>query len=818
MASNVTGDLGGQPIELNNAATESTLAALLAVAKNDSMILRKMAEKAGVDAKAIEKASKALEAQGKAAGNAGGGVADLGMKANLVGGFMADMAASVSKTMGNLINFGDELMEGKARASDLFKAFKDLPLGLGLLAQMFEKVMKYQERNLDIYQKISSTGVGLNGSLASLRTTASSMGLTLDEYANVVKNNADVMTKLGINAGSGSRAFSKINEQLTNQNTGLLELGYTYEQVNNLLGGYLRQSGDAVRIGKDQNAEQTRLAAAAARYGKELDFLSRLTGESREAIEAKMQAESNEASWQMQLAQMAPEQRQKAMEALARAEAVGGKGAMDALKASIMGFAAPFSEEGRMYVATMRGGTQAIEGMAKAVKDGRTAAQAQGDLDKLQAKAMASNLKDIKALGPTIAAMGQGGTESSKALMELTSRAAEFEKKGMKSEADMLKGIIDARNRQDADKNAAAAAVANERSMKQLSNQINLALMPVMELLAKHGNAVVQSFVKFITEVDMAAFGKKLADLMNQIANYTKNIFSESGQQKIVNDISYAFQRMIIAIRKKLDPTFDDVDALNAIEQLDKDKAIYDRRAQADNKIQELENKYNAAKSMKEGKKLEDLEKQYKEEGDRLAKLKDKKDKTAKDEDDIATIEKNRAGELKLIKGMQALKLENLDPTKVIAEYEAAAKKLEQARNEKTSDDKDAEIAKWQKENPWTAALMDPFMLKKAIESTFGGREKTSLGETGNIIENFGSGTPMVLHGEEGVVNKKQLENIAKGGENAGAARAQEMLASAFTTLNKQQAMTNQILGQIADYQRRFLDTQGRFGNQFTRV
>jgi hypothetical protein len=171
---------------------------------------------------------------------------------------------------------------------------------------------------------------------------------------------------------------------------------------------------------------------------------------------------------------------------------------MDALKASIMGFAGPFTQEGQMYVSTMRGGTEAIEKMAKVVKDNRTAAQAQGDFDRLQAKAMASNLKDIKELGPVIAAMGQGGTESSKALMELTSKAAEFEKKGMKSEADMLKGIINTRERADADSKASAAAVANERAMKAMSAQVNAALLPIMELLATHASSVVQSFAKFI--------------------------------------------------------------------------------------------------------------------------------------------------------------------------------------------------------------------------------------------------------------------------------------------------------------------------------
>ncbi len=47
-------------------------------------------------------------------------------------------------------------------------------------------------------------------------------------------------------------------------------------------------------------------------------------------------------------------------------------------------------------------------------------------------------------------------------------------------------------------------------------------------------------------------------------------------------------------------------------------------------------------------------------------------------------------------------------------------------------------------------------------------RQTGSLGETGNLLENFGSGTMAVLHGREAVLTEDQLKNLALGSKNQG--------------------------------------------------
>jgi hypothetical protein len=42
----------------------------------------------------------------------------------------------------------------------------------------------------------------------------------------------------------------------------------------------------------------------------------------------------------------------------------------------------------------------------------------------------------------------------------------------------------------------------------------------------------------------------------------------------------------------------------------------------------------------------------------------------------------------------------------------------------------------------------------------FQGRANGSLGSVGKLIEDFGAGTPMMLHGREGVITEKQLTSL----------------------------------------------------------
>lgn len=55
-----------------------------------------------------------------------------------------------------------------------------------------------------------------------------------------------------------------------------------------------------------------------------------------------------------------------------------------------------------------------------------------------------------------------------------------------------------------------------------------------------------------------------------------------------------------------------------------------------------------------------------------------------------------------------------------------------------------------------------------SVTQKMGGRDNGSLGAVGKLIEDFGKGTPMMLHGKEGVITEQQLKNIVGQTMNMG--------------------------------------------------
>lgn len=61
-----------------------------------------------------------------------------------------------------------------------------------------------------------------------------------------------------------------------------------------------------------------------------------------------------------------------------------------------------------------------------------------------------------------------------------------------------------------------------------------------------------------------------------------------------------------------------------------------------------------------------------------------------------------------------------------------------------------------------------------------GGRQEGSAGMTGKLIEDFGQGTLMMLHGNEGIITEDQLTNLALGMKTEGVAGAINQLKSSL--------------------------------------
>ena len=299
MAEEVTGSLDGKPVFLNNAATESTLSALLSSNLANQTVLKAMAEKMGVATGSIEsfaQAAVSADKLSKTSQETSGSLKGLAT----VGSSIAVSFYNLERSITPLLN---KLVAGTASISDVTSTFGRLNPILGVAANIFEKIVSFQEKNLEAYQQISNAGVSFAGDLTLLRQSAANSYLTLDQFTNVMKSNSDAFIRIGGSVNEGAVAFSKFSNNFISGNLGnqMLALGYTTEQVNQYLATYVGNAGAS--SSKDLASNQ-QLREGAANYLEELDRLAQVTGLSREQLDNERKIKNLDADVQLTASRM----------------------------------------------------------------------------------------------------------------------------------------------------------------------------------------------------------------------------------------------------------------------------------------------------------------------------------------------------------------------------------------------------------------------------------------------------------------------------------------------------------------------------------
>lgn len=478
----VTGRLGNEDIELNNAATEATLKMLLqatlAAAKGSKDELNKiaaMAAKAGLDGDSINQANQAVQATTPQM-NA------LGKTAFVLGAAFG----AAEKDFRTLVKTGQDLASGTAQASGVLANMATmLPAPLGKVVQGFSALAAFQEGMLVQYQTLTKAGVNFGGSLTDLRLAASSTYMTMQEFTAVVSANGATFAKMGGSVDAGARAFVGISNTLnkSEMGTGLRALGYTTQEVNQGMIDYISISGGRNR----QEMQDTKqLAKESANYLEQLDGLSKLTGESKEALAAKMKDDAAAQAFEGYLLTLDKDGREKAIAAKLEAEARGGKGAAQALQAKLMGLP-PMTEAAQKFVGTMQGGNRALDGLADTVKD---SSRSLDDVKKSGAGLSSGLAQDGRNLKQVASAQIMAGKD-----VELFGKALKASndatRNGVKNTEEQIafeKKIAEESAKQK--ESEAKAAVESKKALEELGQGILKMVMPFVKMLLPVVNAL----------------------------------------------------------------------------------------------------------------------------------------------------------------------------------------------------------------------------------------------------------------------------------------------------------------------------------------
>ena len=473
----VTGSIGNEYVELNNAATEVTLKQLLAAVQKQggsTGAVGSTAGAAGVNAAAVEAAKASTKAQNE----------------------LAEKAINLKKTFSALaegmMQLGGKLLDGTDKSSDLFSAFERLPGVAGLVASGFAKVARFQEENLDAYQKITDAGVSFGGSLTDMRTAAASTYMTLDQFAGLMKRNSETFAMLGGTVNQGAKAFVGLSNSLMKSETGdqLRALGFTTDQVNQGLAGYLAVTG-----GRNQKEMQNTAAMTkgAGEYLTQLDALAAITGKSREEQEKALKEASANSAYEAMMQGLDEEGKKKATIAMQNALATGGKAGADLLKSQMLGLP-PMTEAAQKLQAMGPSVAAGIKQMGDAVTD---TGKSMKDVEKGRAAAQVGASKDAERLGKsTLAAMSfMSGPDAQTA--QALQRADNVNKQqGIKTQQDaenQMKTI--AAEQQKRKESEAADAVLAQKAMQELGQTILSALLPIIKIVTP----VINVFAQVIT-------------------------------------------------------------------------------------------------------------------------------------------------------------------------------------------------------------------------------------------------------------------------------------------------------------------------------
>lgn len=147
------------------------------------------------------------------------------------------------------------------------------------------------DKLINSFKTISSAGVTYSNGLEGLRQMVVNSGLTMEQFSNGVKQNADVIARSGLGVSEGSKKLSLVLESIRKNvdksgyslSQQLLNLGYSFEDQIELSAevmAQMRRSGMVFRPGDNT---QNEIAQRTAEYAKNLRVISDITGKDAKA-------------------------------------------------------------------------------------------------------------------------------------------------------------------------------------------------------------------------------------------------------------------------------------------------------------------------------------------------------------------------------------------------------------------------------------------------------------------------------------------------------------------------------------------------------
>lgn len=217
----------------------------------------------------------------------------------------------------------------------------------------------YLEDSVQSLRALSGSGASFNNSLVELRVSAAESYMSLNDYTDMVRRNTERLSGFGGTVTQGTFQTRQLFKALGSTQQELMNIGLSFADINESLINYqyLNRAGSRAQQ-RDINAQ----AQAAAEYIKQLNTLAKLTGQDVKSMQEKLSAQQADVAFQMKLAQLRPEERDKVQQGLAEAMAMAGETGALYFKQQFLGMP-PLTEATALFASTMGESADAIRRM-----------------------------------------------------------------------------------------------------------------------------------------------------------------------------------------------------------------------------------------------------------------------------------------------------------------------------------------------------------------------------------------------------------------------------------------------------------------------
>lgn len=191
--------------------------------------------------------------------------------------------------------------------------------------------MKQSDQLFESFQKVSRAGAVGAGGITELYDSMKKLGYVpaeLERMGQLFAENSKYLALYSSSAIEGSKMFAGVADTIQNSplRAQLFNLGLSVDDINKGVAGFIKQEG---ALGKLRGTNQAELAAGTKAYLREMEILTRLTGQTREDMETQREQAMQIDAFYAGLKELGPDAREQALQAFNQMSNISTKAAAE---------------------------------------------------------------------------------------------------------------------------------------------------------------------------------------------------------------------------------------------------------------------------------------------------------------------------------------------------------------------------------------------------------------------------------------------------------------------------------------------------------